>query len=777
MEHTAVMILTVFDTVILPDVDYRLNIGSFGEAERERLKADDGHCVLLPIRSLKGKTEVTQTDCYEYGVLADVLEIDDDRQGTFLHIQSRGKVRVLEVENADGILSGTYEPVNEVIDVTARGEKEFLEMLKKTTTEIAGNFRGADYAIEYIKTIESVNEYAAAFCQFYDMTPEQKYELLATDSFRERMSLIHDAMMRFKSTIELQVELANKDDADGNAYKKAAINKQIGLLQKELAEMDPNAEEDEEGFAYKIDHCGMPDDIKKEAKRVLRRFEQEPANGAEYNSLYDDLDFITSLAWRPGEPKKIDLKRARKVLDHDHYGLEKVKERILQHLAVMALNGKQNGSILLLVGAPGTGKTSMGKSVAKALGREYVRISLGGIRDEAEIRGHRRTYIGSMPGRIMSGIKRSGVMDPVIVLDEVDKIRSSFDGDPSAALLEVLDPEQNSTFTDHYVDLPYDLSHVFFICTANSWDMIPRPLLDRMEMIELPGYTPAEHFQIARRHLVPQAIEETGLTKDNIRFTNGALKKVIEEYTMEAGVRGLKKQLLAICRKAAVQIVENSSEKIVVKDKDVEHFLGNKKILHDRILRKNPAGVVTGLAWTQAGGEILFVETAAMKGTGQIMLTGQIGDVMKESAETAVSLVKSLFIEEGLDFKSNDIHIHIPEGATPKDGPSAGITMFTAVTSLALGIPVSRYLAMTGEISLRGQVLPIGGLPEKLMAAERAGVRKVLIPKDNMRDLEDVPEETRQRLEIVPVQTAEDVLREALGISMPERRGNPFREA
>ncbi len=748
MEHTAVMILTVFDTVILPDVDYRLNIGSFGEAERERLKADDGHCILLPIRSLKGKTEVTQTDCYEYGVLADVLEIDDDRQGTFLHIQSRGKVRVLEVENTEGILSGTYEPVNEVIDVTARGEKEFLEMLKKTTTEIAGNFRGADYAIEYI----------------------------ATDSFRERMTLVHDAMMRFKSTIELQVELANRDDADGNAYKKAAINKQIGLLQKELAEMDPNAEEDKEGFEYKIEHCGMPDNVKKEAKRVLRRFEQEPANGAEYNSLYDYLDFITSLAWKPGEPKKIDLKRARKVLDHDHYGLEKVKERILQHLAVMALNGKQNGSILLLVGAPGTGKTSMGKSVAKALGREYVRISLGGIRDEAEIRGHRRTYIGSMPGRIMSGIKRSGVMDPVIVLDEVDKIRSSFDGDPSAALLEVLDPEQNSTFTDHYVDLPYDLSHVFFICTANSWDMIPRPLLDRMEMIELPGYTPAEHFQIARRHLVPQAIEETGLTKDNIRFTNGALK-VIEEYTMEAGVRGLKKQLLAICRKAAVQIVENSSEKIVVKDRDVEHFLGNKKILHDRILRKNPAGVVTGLAWTQAGGEILFVETAAMKGTGQIMLTGQIGDVMKESAETAVSLVKSLFIEEGLDFKSNDIHIHIPEGATPKDGPSAGITMFTAVTSLALGIPVSRYLAMTGEISLRGQVLPIGGLPEKLMAAERAGVRKVLIPKDNMRDLEDVPEETRQRLEIVPVQTAEDVLREALGISMPERRGNPFREA
>ena len=504
-------------------------------------------------------------------------------------------------------------------------------------------------------------------------------------------------------------------------------------------------------------------------------------------------------------------------MDRDHYGLKKVKERILQHLAVMALcekNGsaRQKGTILLLVGAPGTGKTSMGRSVAEALGRKYVRISLGGVRDEAEIRGHRRTYIGALPGRIMDGIKRAGSMNPVVVLDEVDKLQARFDGDPSAALLEVLDPEQNATFEDHYVNLPYDLSHVFFICTANTWDTIPQPLLDRMEVIELSGYTPTEHFHIAKEHLVRQALVETGLTKNDIRFTDGALRKIIADYTMEAGVRGLKKQLMTACRKAARRSWReekkepageagrkgggwsnrrrpgeererkesegrNAAEKqVVIRENNLEDYLGKKKINHDKVLKNNPAGVVTGLAWTQAGGEILFIETAAMKGSGQIHLTGQIGDVMKESAETAVSLVKSTFIESGLDFKDRDIHIHIPEGAVPKDGPSAGITMFTAVTSLVMGIPVSPYLAMTGEISLRGRVLPIGGLPEKLMAAERAGIRTVLIPKDNVRDLEDVPEEIREKLVITPVQRFEDGPRGAA--HPPAGAGNrtaPFR--
>ena len=768
------LILPVFDTVILPDVDYRLNLGQVSEEEKKAVEQSGDKIVILPLRELKDNTEVTGEVCHELGVMADVIEIADSRMGTVIHLMTHEKVRVFDIHNNEGIIDGLTEIVNEVMDITAEGEKLLLEELRRKTTELAANIRGGEYAVEYIKTIKTVNEFASAFCQFFDMTPDEKYDLLATNSFRERGSLVHEALIRFKSTIDLQVDLASRDDEESNSYKKAAIKKQIGLLQKELDEMNPESGEDESSFKYRIEHCGMPEEVKKEALRVLRRFEQEPSNGAEYNSLYDYLDFITSLAWKPGEPQKIDLKKARKVLDRDHYGLQKVKDRILQHLAVMSLNGKQNGSILLLVGAPGTGKTSMGKSIAEALGRKYVRISLGGIRDEAEIRGHRRTYIGSMPGRIMTGIKRSGVMDPVVVLDEVDKLRSSFDGDPSAALLEVLDPEQNSTFTDHYVDLPYDLSHVFFVCTANSWDSIPKPLLDRMEIIDLPGYTPTEHFQIAKRHLVPQAIEETGLQKEDIRFTNGAIKKIIDEYTMEAGVRGLKKKLLEICRKAAVQIVEEDKRPVIVKDRDVEGFLGRKKVNHDKVLKMNPPGVVTGLAWTQAGGEILFIETVAMKGTGQIHLTGQIGDVMRESAETAVSLVKATFVDRNFDFLHYDIHIHIPEGAVPKDGPSAGITMLPAVTSLVTGTEVSQYLAMTGEISLRGEVLPIGGLPEKLMAAVRAGVRKVLIPKENMSDLEDVPEETKEKLEIIPVATIRDVARCALGIKLPERKNMPI---
>lgn len=748
------MIIALYDAVILPDVDYRMNIGSLSAEEKSRIKIDGNKAILLPLREMKERREIRAQDFYPLGVAADIIEISDSKMGTILHAHTREKVKVYDIATDSGVIEGEGRPVDEIMDITIDGEKKLLDTMKKTTTEVASNIRGGNYAIEYIKSIKTVNEFAAVFGQFFDMSPEEKYALLETNSFKQRGLLIHEALMRFKGTIDLQVDLANRDDPEANSYKKAAIHKQIGLLEKELEEMDPDEKAEEDDFEKKIEAAGMPEDVKKEALRVLRRFEQEPTNGAEYNTLYDYLDFITQLKWKPEAPEKIDLKKAKAILDRDHYGLEKVKERILQHLAVMQLNGKQNGSILLLVGAPGTGKTSMGKCIAEALGRKYVRISLGGIRDEAEIRGHRRTYIGALPGRIMEGIRRSGAMDPVVVLDEVDKIKSSFDGDPSAALLEVLDPEQNTTFTDHYVDLPYDLSHVFFICTANTWDTIPQPLLDRMEMIELPGYTPIEHFMIAKKHLVPQALNETGLTGDSLRFTDGALRKIISEYTMEAGVRGLKKQILSICRKAAVKIVENERDAetgrdadkakdaktasdteevktapIVIREKDVEDYLGHKKISHDKVLKDNPAGVVTGLAWTQAGGEILFIESVAMNGTGQVHLTGQIGDVMKESAETAVSLVKSTFLNGGLDFKDKDIHIHIPEGAVPKDGPSAGITMFTAVTSLVTGIPVSPYLAMTGEISLRGQVLPIGGLPEKLMAAERAGIRKVLIPK------------------------------------------------
>ena len=781
---TRQMILPIRHAVLLPDVEYRLNIAGISDEERERLEADGNRAVLLGVRAEEDAEEIGIDDLNDLGVACEVLDISDGPMGLFLHAQAREKVRVSGISLAGGVFEGDTETVEEVMDVTFDGEKKLLEELKKVTIELSGKIRGGQYALEYIRKIDSVNEFAAVFCQFFDMTEEERYDLLRTGSFRERGLMVHDALMRFKGTIDLQFDLATRDDPEQNAYRKAAIQKQMGILQDELAAIEGEEKEDDSSFEKKIEAAGMPEEVKKEVLRVLRRFNQEPANGAEYNSLYDYLDFVTSLKWQAGELPPVDLKKARRIMDRDHYGLDKVKERILEHLAVMALSersGKEKpkGTILLFVGAPGTGKTSMGRSIAEALGRKYVRISLGGIRDEAEIRGHRRTYIGAMAGRIMTGIRRSGAMNPVMVLDEVDKIRSSFDGDPSAALLEVLDPEQNTTFTDHYVDLPYDLSGVFFICTANTWDTIPQPLLDRMEVIDLRGYTPTEHFHIAKEHLVPQALAETGLTKADLRFTDGALRKIIAEYTMEAGVRGLKKQILAACRKAAVKIVEAESgeegrAQLVIREKNVEEYLGRKKFSHDKVLKNNPAGVVTGLAWTQAGGEILFIETVAMKGQGQIHLTGQIGDVMKESAETAVSLVKSTFIESGLEFKDRDIHIHIPEGAVPKDGPSAGITMFTAVTSLVLGVPVSPYLAMTGEISLRGAVLPIGGLPEKLMAAERAGIRKVLIPKENVRDLEDVPEEIKEKLEIVPVSQVKEVIRHALRLRLPERVTAPF---
>ncbi len=789
------MIIPLFNTVLLPDVDYRLSIEELNDAERSRIQIDQGQVVFLPLKTDKRRSEITPEDFYPLGIAAEVAQISEGPMGTIVEARAREKVQVTDLVLAGDVIEGEARPVDEIMDVTFAGEQALLEKLKATTTEVASQIRGGDYAIEYIKKLKTINEFGAVFCQFFELSPEEKYALLKTNSFKERGLLIHEALMRFRGTIEMQVELANAADPEGLAYRKAAIHKQIGILEKALADMEPEREEDEDSFEKRIEAAGMPDDVKKEVERVLARFNREPSNGAEYNSLYDYLDFVTTLKWKAEETRKIDLGLARRIMDRDHYGLEKVKERILQHLAVMALGersgkARQKGSILLLVGAPGTGKTSMGRSVAEALGRKYVRISLGGVRDEAEIRGHRRTYIGALPGRIMDGIKRAGAMNPVMVLDEVDKLQARFDGDPSAALLEVLDPEQNTSFEDHYVNLPYDLSHVFFICTANSWDSIPQPLLDRMEVIELPGYTPTEHFHIAKEHLVGQALEETGLTKKDIRFTDGALKKVIADYTMEAGVRSLKKQILSICRKAAVKIIEESEaaeaageaaaeeaeegssaapKALVIREKTVEEYLGRKRFNHDKVRKNNPAGVVTGLAWTQAGGEILFIESVAMKGNGQIRLTGQIGDVMKESAETAASLVKSTFLDSDLDFSDRDIHIHIPQGAVPKDGPSAGITMFTALTSLVLGIPVSPYLAMTGEISLRGQVLPIGGLPEKLMAAERAGIRDVLIPKDNVRDLEDVPAEIKDKLHIIPVQTVTEVIREAMHIRLPER--------
>ena len=542
-------------------------------------------------------------------------------------------------------------------------------------------------------------------------------------------------------------------------YKEAAIKRQMEHLQKELDDMHPENVTDVQKFEQRIKDSGMNETARREAEKVLNRLRQEGKDSVESARLYDYLDFVTTLSWKKEAAERIDLSDARQVLNEDHYGLNKVKDRIIQQIAVMNLKNQQSGSILLFVGAPGTGKTSIGRSIARALGREYVRVSLGGVHDESDIRGHRRTYIGSMPGRIMDGIHKSGVSNPVMVLDEVDKMSTSYNGSPASALLEVLDPEQNNTFTDHYMNVPYDLSDVLFICTANTLDTIPQPLLDRMEVIQFRGYTPIEKLQIAREHLVPKSMEAMGIVPNQMTISDEALETLISDYTMEGGVRGLRKRIDGLCRSLAVKVATDPDTKVEVTPDVVREEIDARPIRHDSILPEPAVGVVTGLAWTPVGGDILYIETKLMPGKGELIITGQLGDVMKESARIALSVVTSMFPQEAKKLKDHNIHIHVPAGATPKDGPSAGVTLTTAIASLLTERVVDSHIGMTGEVALRGAVMPIGGLPEKLMAAQRAGITKVFIPKENLYDLKDVAEEIKDKIEIVPVTEVTDILK------------------
>ena len=655
----------------------------------------------------------------------------------------------------------------EISDLDLEEQQERFQKMRAAMLDALEGTQWLMGARNYIMRWSNMNELITFTSSMLQISIEEKFAILAEDSVARRAENMEKA---FYESLELfkvnrEAQSAQKENNE-QLYREQAIRKQIDFLQDELDKLHPENVTDVQKFEQKIRESGMNDTARAEAEKVLNRMKQEGKDGHEYGMLYDYLDFVTSLVWKKEPATDIDLKAAKAVLDEDHFGLKKTKGRILQQIAVMALNKKQSGSILLFVGAPGTGKTSIGQSIAKALGRKYVRVSLGGVRDEAEIRGHRRTYIGAMPGRIMEGIRRSGASNPVVVLDEVDKLVRDYGGDPSSALLEVLDPEQNATFTDHYMNVPYDLSDVLFVCTANTTDTIPGPLLDRMEVISFPGYSALEKFQIARRHLLPKAMEKAGIQAEQLAVSDDALRAVISDYTMEAGVRRLKNRLDTLCRAAAVKLVSGEAEQVSVEPGDLRALLETAPIRHDRVLEAKAPGIVTGLAWTQAGGEILFIESLLAKGNGKTIITGQLGDVMKESVQIAVSLVKSMFPDQAERFEKNDLHVHVPAGAVPKDGPSAGITLTTALASLVTGTPVSAEYAMTGEVSLRGVVMPIGGLPEKLMAAQRAGVKKVFIPEENVDDLMDVAEEVKQALEIIPVHYAAEVL-ERVGILKP----------
>lgn len=772
------LVIPIYNTIILPDVQYNLEPDSLTDREKSSLKVEDT-VILLPLKEEKTREELTAEDFYPIGLTGIVKGIRNADGDLILAVRTEVKVRVINLVANREVLNAEYEIIYDEADIDEREQRAVFNMVIENLAQISSYFQWGSWAMRFSEKLDNVNEVISIVGPYTDLTPAEKYAMLETDSLMERYHLISEAMLKYKDLVELQVDINKKiQDKQGDNYRESMIRRQIELLNDELSEYNQDELSDVKRLESKIEEAGFPEEVKVEIDRVFNKFRQMGSDDHEYGSTLEYLEFVTALSWKPEEEQEIDIKKAKEILNKSHHGLKKPKERVTEQIAVMALKKQNAGSIILFTGAPGTGKTSMGKAIAEALGRKYIRISLGGIKDEAEIRGHRRTYVGAMPGRIMESIKRSGVNNPVIVLDEIDKLGyGSFNGDPESALLEVLDPEQNITFTDHYMNVPYDLSKVLFICTANSIDEMSEPLLDRMEIIELSGYTAEEKFHIAKEHLMSKSLEETGLLKKNIGISDAVLKNIIANYTMEAGVRGLKKQIDKLMRQAAVKILEKEVEKVVIKKEDLPKLLGNKKALHDKVLKHNIPGVVTGLAWTQAGGEILFIETTAFSGTGQIIITGQLGDVMKESATIAVNLVKSLLFEKKIDFRDKDIHIHVPSGSVPKDGPSAGITMFTAITSLVLGIKVDSLLAMTGEISLRGQVLPIGGLPEKLMAAERAGIKKVLIPLSNKEDLTDVPDTTKKSLEIVLVDTVTDVAKEALGLSFYPNNKGFFKEA
>ena len=746
------ILIPTYNTVVLPGSKIYFRKDYLQEAGVDKISVGE-KVTFLYLREPKDK-DITIEDIYPIAVAGQVLSVDDEG-GANLEAFNRINVEYIDFDTQNVI--GVQRP--EIDDLDPNDANAMLVGLRDELLSYVTKFQWGLMARGYVLAWKNMNEVMVGLSPFMNITPEEKYAVLSEDSTKARAELIAQYAREFMAINEVSEEAKQaQKELHEKAYREDAIKKQINFLQKALDEMHPENISEVRKFEEKIENSGMNDTARKEADNVLNRMKQEGKDSHEYGLLYNYLDFVTSLHWKKEEPKDIELDNAMEVLDREHYGLKKVKKRIIEQLAVMYLNKKQSGSILLFVGAPGTGKTSIGKSIAEALGREYVRISLGGVRDEADIRGHRRTYIGAMPGRIMDGMKKAGTSNPVMVLDEIDKLASSYNGDPASALLEVLDPEQNNTFTDHYMNVPYDLSDVLFVCTANSLDTIPGPLLDRMEVIRFTGYTALEKFSIAKDHLIPKAKKKAGISDDNLIIEDDTIKALINGYTMEAGVRGLKKQISSLCRYAAVELVRNNKEILDVKPDDLSDYLDQRPIKHESILEKKQAGVVTGLAWTAVGGEILFIETMLTKGKGNIKVTGQLGDVMKESVDIALSLVKSMYPEKAEIFEKNDIHIHVPAGAVPKDGPSAGITMTTALASLINNIPVSPEYAMTGEVSLRGNVMPIGGLPEKLMAAARAGIKKVFIPEENKDDLKEVAKEVLDELEIIPVKKVEDVL-------------------
>lgn len=764
--HKKLPLLPLRGILVFPTMVLHLDVGREKSVQALEKCMVDESVVFLATQKEISTDDPGEEDIFSVGTLAKIKQMLKLPNGTIRVLVEgvqRGKIKQfiehdkhieVEVELVKEPTEATIEEQALMRNVLAQFE-QYIQLSKKISQETFAT----------VSDIIEPGRLADIIASHLPLKIIQKQEILETIPVNDRLIKVLEILNNEKEVLGLERKIGQRvKKSMEKTQKEYYLREQMKAIQKELGDKEGKEGEIEE-LREKIKEANMPESVEEKALKELSRFEKMPSSSAESSVIRTYIDWLIQLPWSKETEDLLDIHRSKEILDEDHYGLDKVKERVLEYLAVQQLTKELKGPILCLAGPPGVGKTSLAKSIARSLDRKFVRMSLGGVRDEAEIRGHRRTYVGAMPGRIIQGMKKAGSINPVFLLDEIDKMASDFRGDPSAALLEVLDPEQNNSFSDHYIEEPYDLSKVMFIMTANNIGLIPPPLMDRMEIIHIPGYTEVEKMNIAQQYLLPKQIKEHGLTKGKLQVKEEAIKKVIRYYTREAGVRGLERQLATICRKAAKMIVAGEKKRVIVTEKTIETMLGKPKFRYGKAELEDQVGAATGLAYTAAGGDTLIIEVSLAPGKGKLTLTGKLGDVMKESAQAAFSYIRSKSNELNIDpqfHEKNDVHIHVPEGAVPKDGPSAGITMATALISALTGKPVRKEVGMTGEITLRGRVLPIGGLKEKAMSAHRAGLTHIIIPKENEKDLEDIPESVRNDLTFIPVSHLDEVLKEAL---------------
>jgi ATP-dependent Lon protease len=754
--------------LVFPAMVLHLDVGRPKSVQALEQVMERDHQILLATQKEISIDDPAEDEIYHIGTLAKVKSLLKLPNGTVrIHVEGLQRARIEQFLQHDDYLQVEAELLEEEdsiltpeLQALMRNLLSMFEQYTKVSKKVSAE------TLASVKDINDPGQFADVIAANLPLKLAQKQELLEINSLKSRFLKLIEILNNEQEVLGLEKKIGQRvKKSMEKTQKEYYLREQMKAIQKELGDKEGRSGE-VSSLREKIEEIKMPESVKEKALKELDRYEKMPANSAESSVLRNYLDWLIQLPWTYETEDQLDVLRAEEILNEDHYGLEKVKERVLEYLAVQQLTRELKGPILCLAGPPGVGKTSLARSIARSLNRKFVRISLGGVRDEAEIRGHRRTYVGAMPGRIIQGMKKSGSINPVFLLDEIDKMANDFRGDPSSALLEVLDPEQNSTFSDHYIEEPYDLSKVMFITTANNISTIPGPLLDRMEIISIAGYTEIEKVQIAKSYLLPKQMKDHGLTKGKLQVKDEAIQKLVRYYTREAGVRSLERQLATLCRKTAKLIVSSNRKKVILTAKKVEEMLGKPRFRYGLAEVEDQVGAATGLAYTAVGGDTLSIEVSIAPGKGKLTLTGKLGDVMKESAQAAFSYIRSRSEELTIDpsfHEKNDIHIHVPEGATPKDGPSAGITMATALISALTGRKVKKEVGMTGEITLRGRVLPIGGLKEKSMSAHRAGLTTIIIPKDNEKDLEDIPESVRNDLQFILVSHLDEVLKYALG--------------